>query len=347
MKKVSIVTVTLVLLMLLTACGNNTSKNSKSNKSTQNEEVIKSKWDSKKNKQLEAYMKDFSKVINQEYVEYKDHEKFDFKGKDIPNYIKKKSEISVNKKTKKIFLTLTKSKIDKKKMNIVSIYKSDNHGYLYLFVIEEGKPQVFVNQNNQQEKKLLKFEKTENKELLKAFENIYNGKPYTKLPEPKNNNDSQNSSPKSLIPDNMQGIWYGYNEYTNSIETITMRGNTITTTGKYGGSMTVHADSERTADEKRYFTESMDPNLMIESRKSWALIQSVNDKIRGANWVNVKGWYQTAGVGTYYAVYNRDGNQVLTEAMGADVWVNMHYYRTEALANQMKNKRYPGEEASE
>ncbi|HJE86727.1 hypothetical protein KB236_07605 [Levilactobacillus brevis] len=70
-------------------------------------------------------------------------------------------------------------------------------------------------------------------------------------------------------------------------------------------------------------------------------------RARHASWIDLRGWNQSAGDGTYYKVANKyyrgQKLRVMSEAGGGGLWVIQHYYPSKHVAKQMKDHRFPGE----
>lgn len=70
-------------------------------------------------------------------------------------------------------------------------------------------------------------------------------------------------------------------------------------------------------------------------------------RARHASWIELRGWNQSAGDGTYYKVANKHYHgqkiRVISEAGGAGLWVIQHYYASKKVAKQLGNHRFHGE----
>lgn len=64
------------------------------------------------------------------------------------------------------------------------------------------------------------------------------------------------------------------------------------------------------------------------------------------HWTNIYGWNQGVGDGAYYGVkirrYHGHRVRVMSEAAGADIWTDSHYYATRKVAKALGNKHFPG-----
>lgn len=64
------------------------------------------------------------------------------------------------------------------------------------------------------------------------------------------------------------------------------------------------------------------------------------------HWTNIYGWNEGVGDGAYYGVkirrYHGHRVRVMSEASGADIWTDSHYYATRKVAKALGNKHFPG-----
>jgi len=83
----------------------------------------------------------------------------------------------------------------------------------------------------------------------------------------------------------------------------------------------------------------------LKQHPSWST--AVNVTARQATWVNVRGWNQIMGAGDFYKVMSKSvsgqQHQVLSQAGGAGVWTDAHYYRSKVVAKQLGNRHFKGE----
>lgn len=139
------------------------------------------------------------------------------------------------------------------------------------------------------------------------------------------------------VPSELQGTWYSTDDDENATVTF--------------GQHNFHEkDDDDSTDLSLY---KQDPDFLAndsnatdqsiqEATKHWGKVSTANAK--GMHWFNIRGWTQTAGDGTSYAVHteNVDGQEikVLVVAEGADYETEEVYYQTEALANKYGNKKF-------
>lgn len=133
------------------------------------------------------------------------------------------------------------------------------------------------------------------------------------------------------LPDNMQGTWYSEDKDADD-PTITISDNQIKSKSS---SISLYKKSKD-------FDSDNVSQAVQDATKDWGAAQSIDND--GLHWIDVRGWCQTAGDGTYYTVTteNVDGHQVtvLVVAGGAGIWTDAVYYQTPSLAHQYKNTKY-------
>lgn len=158
--------------------------------------------------------------------------------------------------------------------------------------------------------------------------------------KPKTNSDqvATNSYSTQLVPDDLQGTWYSSDD--NSSSPIVFTPNEI----KIGSSITeIHGSNEMTEQDKRVINNN-DISAMNDDRETWLLANMVTDT-DGNTWLNLRGWYQNVGAGSFYKVTIKqvEGQaiKVMTSAHGGGMWSDGHYYTSQALADVNKNRTYP------
>lgn len=157
---------------------------------------------------------------------------------------------------------------------------------------------------------------------------------------PKTNSDqvATNSYSTQLVPDDLQGTWYSSDD--NSSSPIVFTPNEM----KIGSSVTeIHGSNEMTDQDKRVINNN-DISAMNDARENWLLANMVTDT-DGNTWLNLRGWYQNVGAGSFYkvAIKQVEGQaiKVMTSAHGGGMWSDGHYYTSQALADVNKNRTYP------
>lgn len=130
------------------------------------------------------------------------------------------------------------------------------------------------------------------------------------------------------IPAEMQGTWY------SSDGSIALHGNTITTSDS---DCKIYRQSRSFANSDQMMDDSV-----ADATRGW-LSGTIYDS-QGMHWLNLRGWAQTAGAGTSYAVHteNIDGKnvKVLVVAGGAENWVLGTYFETQDLADQYGDQQF-------
>ncbi|EFK32058.1 hypothetical protein [Lactobacillus delbrueckii] len=153
---------------------------------------------------------------------------------------------------------------------------------------------------------------------------------------------SEGRSGYFTIPAEMQGTWYSASNYDGE-----------TTHSKYVfGQSTIFIQDDK-YDTKgtttTLYTRSNDFKMplpptekQMDQVKGWGLGHLYQQD--GLNYMNVMGWYQTAGSGTSFAVHTENiaGNnvQILVCASGARPWVDGIAYRSQAMAEKMQDQHF-------
>ncbi|KRN28217.1 hypothetical protein IV38_GL001671 [Lactobacillus selangorensis] len=80
-------------------------------------------------------------------------------------------------------------------------------------------------------------------------------------------------------------------------------------------------------------------NLNRTKEKEWGAYSPQNN-VRGHDWINIRGWYQSNGDGTSYTVMtqtiNGTATPVLVRACGAAVLTDGKYYLSKDVAEQQQ-----------
>lgn len=169
--------------------------------------------------------------------------------------------------------------------------------------------------------------------------------------EPKDVNESgidDTGFKKTPFPSQMQGTWYGWDKYSNAIKTVTFADNKWITGGTEPQTLFAYDGSARTASDQAAFNDPSSQQMDANKQNKWAAFakmsfdkRPISQNGQAVEIVNLRGWYQSAGDGSYYYIttvnINGQPTQVLTEASGAGIWVNMHYYHSKTLAESQKD----------
>lgn len=307
--------------------------------------VSKLKWNADKAKSLETYMKGFGPLMQQNYSKVDAKTATKWRGLDLSKVMQKKTPITIDGHQTTVNWLPKASRGSRTKLNVVAVYADDHAGILYLFTLKENSvPRVLVSQAAPK-KQVLSTTETANDELKKAFAAIVAGKPAT-LPAKANDTSSSQIAASSsnaasqpthavVFDQSFQGTWYSQNGQ------MTITGNSIQDP-EYGN-QPVYDIQERTANDTAALNG--DSTKMDPAKEEWGAAYRFSQD--GKSWVNVRGWYQSAGAGGFYAVTNRNlGGKtvpVLETASGGGMWVDRNYYPTQALANQYGATIYPDE----
>lgn len=139
------------------------------------------------------------------------------------------------------------------------------------------------------------------------------------------------------FPTEMEGTWYSVADDDNA--TVTISGNTISFSNKYiSGTTKLYKQAPHFLDDENIATNKS----IVDATKNWGRGSYLN--IDGARWLNVRGWLQTAGDGSSYAIKTEmvNGKQVkvLVQGGGAENWVEAVYYQSKDMAQQQADTKY-------
>lgn len=294
----------------------------------------KTSWDETKKQQLKTYMVTFSQTMNQSYQDYQPGTNTDFYGLKYPDDLAK-NNVAVN--DQHVTASWSNDGQGQDDYQVVAVYSdaaSSNYGgqHLYLFTLHDQQPVILITEQNQgMPDQMIHFKETANADLKNHFAEIIAGQKATETPA---------ATTKNIIPTDLQGTWYGYSESSKNsdkIDALKITTNQMTTASQV---IDIHDVSERTSQDQAILDGRVQPteNSEFAMKQRWAIGGTVTQE--GRDWYDVKGWYQSAGDGTYYSVKSRNVQgqtvPVLTEANGAGIWASTHYYQSKqmALANQ-------------
>lgn len=312
---------------------------------TQTSSSDKAVWSSAKSQALKSYMANFSQSMNQQYVEYAPGQDGEYYGIQFPDYLEK-DKVAVD--DQHVTATWSENGVGQADYQVVGIYSDYNTApsmgaHLYLFTIHDGQPVVLITEQTQgMPDNLMHFKETANTDLKQNFAQIVGGGSAATA----NTTKTPSSTANYQVPSELAGTWYGYSEYSKQpeqIDTLEISGNKLILNGE---TSELHLDSERTSQDRDLANGKGDPSQMDKNKgANWGIISEFDNE--GRHWLNVRGWYQSAGAGTYYGVKSRsiDGQNmpVLTIAGGAGIWPDEHLYPTKAAALSMKDTKFDDE----
>lgn len=348
MKREAVV-VLLMNIFLLTACSSN-SQPAFANKDNQNSSTQKkavkvsskktqhraasssstkhetTRWNGAKAAALRKFMDQWQQTMDQQYESYTPAKNVNFYGAKYPDELANKTT-AVNDQQASVEWSDTGS--GNKEYEVVAVYSDaeyvQNMGeHLYLFTLHNGRPEVLITQQNQgMPNHLIHFKQTENKVLSTGFANIIKGQSAT---APTSSSQSNSQKTASIVPAALKRTWYGYDD-DGKLNTVTITDDTLTA----GGS--------------KIYLHTRDNNIdpsQEPQHDDWGNASMGN--IRGIDFLNVKGWNQTAGDGEYYGVKQenvaRQNIDVMVEAGGAGAWCSQTYYASVDLAKKQQGQKY-------
>ena len=136
------------------------------------------------------------------------------------------------------------------------------------------------------------------------------------------------------VPSELQSTWYGYIEGQSKMDVIKFDAHHMITSD---GSNELHKIDPKFFEHHDWVNM---PNSYKEATKNWCMAYLSNKIIHGMTWLNIRSWMQGAGDGGYYGVTREKGQQVIVTASSAEVLADTVYWRTPALAEQYKGKKF-------
>ena len=330
----------------------NQSSASATTATTTNDQQEQSLWNQSKNQKLASFMQKWGATMNQQYKSYGPGNNTNFYGIAFPQQFDQ-TLLKVDNQT--VSMKWSNDGTGNADYNVVAIYcDSDTaqpmNEHLYLFTFHNGDPVVLITQQtngnvtksaNNGPDDGLHFKETANQDLSNGFKAIANGKTPKLNGQKTSSNASQNSSSQLDAPDNfpanMQGTWYTYDKDSDKMMSITISGNKLTSSEDPSDVTEVH----KITDSEKQANQNTNPSAADSSKQNWAYFNHIN------GWLNVYGWYQSAGDGAYYKIFTENINgknvPVLAVASGAGIWLANNYYRSQDLAQQQQDTTYNGE----
>lgn len=135
------------------------------------------------------------------------------------------------------------------------------------------------------------------------------------------------------VPAQYQGTWYTYPADDNKLDTIKITQHEIID-GKYVTELH-KVDRKVNYDYMEKYAKS---KSYLKATKNWGRASFWN--LHGIKYLNVMGWMQGAGDGTFYGPHTENGQPVLVIAEGAGLWTNCVAWKSPQLAQQYKHKKF-------
>lgn len=127
------------------------------------------------------------------------------------------------------------------------------------------------------------------------------------------------------MPADMQGTWYSIgkdSDGNDKLTTLIIENNRITfkTEGEEDGGAILHK-MQANFDMDKYQQDQ----TYLQKTQNWGRVTQINEN--GHNMINVRGWLQGAGDGSYYYLTQEKGQTVLVEGSGAAAWTDSVFWR--------------------
>lgn len=164
-----------------------------------------------------------------------------------------------------------------------------------------------------------------------------------------NTSSSTNESTKSgkygnkgpiNVPSNMRGTWYSANNDSNSSVTFGAHTIQFTSEDDDGGSNELTHIYKQ--DSSFLEGDQSTDRSIVDATKNWCSGAFTN--VNNLHYLTIRGWCQTAGDGSSYAVHTETINgqkfEVLVQAGGAGFWTESVFYRSKAMAQNQQDRKY-------
>ncbi|MBB1079990.1 hypothetical protein H5S09_09255 [Limosilactobacillus sp. STM2_1] len=139
------------------------------------------------------------------------------------------------------------------------------------------------------------------------------------------------------VPSEMQGTWYSADNDADSTVVFSAHSCTYQDKDSQGTTNLYKQDPHFLDNEDTYLSKQVQ-----DATKDWGRTSFFN--LDGLRWLNIRGWTQTAGDGSSYAVKTEtvDGKpvKVLVAAGGAGNWTEAVYYQSKEMAQQNADKKF-------
>ncbi|KRK08295.1 hypothetical protein FC52_GL001034 [Lactobacillus pasteurii DSM 23907 = CRBIP 24.76] len=136
------------------------------------------------------------------------------------------------------------------------------------------------------------------------------------------------------FPEEMRGKWYYWDKYDKKVKMQEFTEHNIVS--EMGSSEAHEMDPHFLAT----FDYSKISKEYREAAKDWVRIMEFDKPLDGIYWINVRGYFQGAGDGEYYALHTEKGQPVLLVAVGAQVSVTDVAFRSPDLAKKYKDYQF-------
>lgn len=137
------------------------------------------------------------------------------------------------------------------------------------------------------------------------------------------------------FPTAMQGKWYYWNEYEKKVADLVVTEHQI---GSSKDLSEVHMMDPKFLATYDYSKISSDYKKVAEN---WSRAATYNEPVHGIKWINIRGYFQTAGDGSYFGLHHEEGRQVLVMAYGAQIATSAVGFRSATLAKKYGDYHFP------
>lgn len=299
----------------------------------------KTLWDADKSAALAKFMAHWSQTMKQQYQSYSPNNDTDFYGVHYPSELSGNDNMRPAVDNQATSMEWSADGSGSANYKVVAIYSDEETAdyaakHLYLFTIHQQQPVVLVTEQNQgNENNLLYFKETANTDLKNGFNNIFNNQDADVTSNSQDASSSTSETPKPyVLPANMQRNWY-YVDDNGDTHTLKISDN----------KMTYHSPDSQDSVSEIYLTDGSDPDTTA-IHSNWGRVSGPMFTAHDISFINIRGWNQSAGDGSYYGIKSEDvdgvNTDVLVEAGGASVLCDAVYYPTLTLATKMTTQKF-------
>lgn len=140
------------------------------------------------------------------------------------------------------------------------------------------------------------------------------------------------------VPSELQGTWYTADNDESGSITFGAHSYKYTGGDNDGNQMMIYKQNPSFLANDSNVTDQ----AAMKATQNW-MKGSFTDA-KGMHWLSLRGWMQTAGAGSFFAVHTETINgqqvKVLVEAGGADMHVDAVYYQSQSMAKQQADTKY-------